>query len=516
MTPSTTRQFLLAILIILFCSCKAEVTSDTSGPSAEAIAVETVGDLEEVKTEARLAARNMFGGSDTPQISEPSAATKKLAQRNKMFAPEIIQLSENVYAASGYTVSTNIMIVGDDGVIIIDPGQTVAASSKVKAEFDKITDKPVKAIIYTHGHGDHINGTRAFYAEGQGIDIWQRSNFDSEKARNRETGLTTGGRPSNTQGFDLRPEQKMGVGIAMPPARRPNSSLMVDGGANAPSGSQTQPEPVPAPTHTFGDERRYLSISGVELQLVAAPGETDDQLYVWLPEQRILFAGDNFYQSWPNTYPLRGTARRSVRDWINSLSKMIDEEPLIVVGGHTKPMDNATEVLTNYRDGLKAVYDKTIKGIGLYLTPDELVSYATLPDHLASLDYLQDYYGSVAGTVRDIYAQDMGWFDGDPLNLFREPPKTQAARVAHLLGSEYKILTQARILFQEGDYIGAALLAKHYSVLHPDNAQAWQIMGEAFAILGEQTFNAPTRNYTISSSNRFLNKAKELADKASE
>lgn len=514
MTPSTACRFLLAFIILLFCSCKAEVDSQTS--TSESTPTNTIVDLEEVKTEAKLAVRNAFGGNDAPLINEPSEATKKLTERNKMFVPEIIQLSDSVYVASGYTVSSNIMIIGDDGLIIIDPGQTVAASSKVREAFEKITDKPVKAIIYTHGHGDHINGTRAFYNEGQGIEIWARSNFNSEKARNQETGLTAGARPSNTQGFDLKPEQKLGVGIAIPPAKRPTASMMVDGGADTSSDSPTQLEAVPSPTHTFGDKRRFLIVSGVELQLVAAPGETDDQLYVWLPQQRILFAGDNFYQSWPNTYPLRGTARRSVRDWIDSLNKMIEEEPLIVVGGHTKPMENATEVLTNYRDGLKWVLDRTIKGIGQYLTPDELVGYAALPEHLANLDYLQDYYGSVAGTVRDIYAQDMGWFDGDPISLFREPPKTQAARMAHLLGSEYKILTQARILFQEGDYIGAALLAKHYSVLHPDNAQAWQIMGEAFAILGEQTFNAPTRNYTISSSNRFLEKANELAEKASE
>ena len=329
MTPSTACRFLLAFIILLFCSCKAEVDSQTS--TSESTPTNTIVDLEEVKTEAKLAVRNAFGGNDAPLINEPSEATKKLTERNKMFVPEIIQLSDSVYVASGYTVSSNIMIIGDDGLIIIDPGQTVAASSKVREAFEKITDKPVKAIIYTHGHGDHINGTRAFYNEGQGIEIWARSNFNSEKARNQETGLTAGARPSNTQGFDLKPEQKLGVGIAIPPAKRPTASMMVDGGADTSSDSPTQLEAVPSPTHTFGDKRRFLIVSGVELQLVAAPGETDDQLYVWLPQQRILFAGDNFYQSWPNTYPLRGTARRSVRDWIDSLNKMIEEEPLIAV-----------------------------------------------------------------------------------------------------------------------------------------------------------------------------------------
>ena len=109
----------------------------------------------------------------------------------------------------------------------------------------------------------------------------------------------------------------------------------------------------------------------------------------------------------------------------------------------------------------------------------------------------------------------MGWFDGDPINLHREHPREQASRIAHLLGSEYKVLTQARILFQEGDLIGAATLAKHYTVLHPESAQGWQIMGEALQIIAEQSFNAPTRNYTMSASNRYLQRAKEVADLSS-
>ena len=54
------------------------------------------------------------------------------------------------------------------------------------------------------------------------------------------------------------------------------------------------------------------------------------------------------------------------------------------------------------------VVDRTIEGARQYMTPDELVEYAALPEHLAELDYLADYYGSVWGTVRDIYAQDLG------------------------------------------------------------------------------------------------------------
>ena len=68
----------------------------------------------------------VFGASGA--LAQPSDATLRLLERNRMFEPDIIQVAENVYTAIGYQVSANTMIVGDDGVIIVDPGQQVAAA----------------------------------------------------------------------------------------------------------------------------------------------------------------------------------------------------------------------------------------------------------------------------------------------------------------------------------------------------------------------------------------------------
>jgi uncharacterized sulfatase len=444
----------------------------------------------------------VLASSITGVLAQESDATRRLLDRNEMFEPRVIEVAENVYTAIGYQVSTNTMIVGDDGVIIIDPGQRVAGAEEVRAAFERITDKPVRAIIYTHGHGDHTNGSPAFYDPDAGIEVWQRSNYGSESNRVAAAGLGGGARPSNTQGFDLLPEQKIGVGVAIPPQRP--QAMMSDGVTGA---RVMQAEPV-QPTHTFAEERVTLEIAGVALELVAAPGETADQLYVWLPEQRVVFAGDNFYQSWPNVYPLRGTARRSIRNWISSIDSMIQEDPLHVVGGHTAPMlGNAVEVLTNYRDAMQWVHDRTIEGAKQYMTPDELVAYAALPEHLASLDYLADYYGSVWGTVRDIYAQDLGWFDGDPLNLHRESPLRQSERMAELVGGVDILWMRAQEAMTVDDPLGAAQLAQHVIRLRPEDPEPKLLMADALAIVGERTFNAPARNYTISYSNRLRRQA---------
>ena len=450
-------------------------------------------------------------------LAQPSPATQRLAERNRMFAPQIIEVAKGVYTAIGYQVTSNTMIVGDDGVVIVDPGAGPLGAARVRQEFEKISSKPVKAIIYTHGHGDHSNGARTFFDEGAGVQIWQRSNYHSEQNRNRETGLVGRVRLSSTQGDDLPDEQRMGLGVSFPPfppSRPAGNSMMVDGSrAGTPAPTPVYVKAMAGtitPTHLFSEERKALNIAGISIELVAAPGETDDQLYVWLPEQRVVFAGDNFVQSWPNVYPLRGTARRSVTDWIASLGKMIDENPLVLVGGHTTPMNDAVKVLSNYRDALKWVYDRTLEGAALYMTPDDLVEYAALPEQYADLDYLADYYGSVAGTVRDIYAQNLGWFDGNPLNLHRESPVRQAQRVADLAGGVGELLRKARAAMSAGDEIGAAQLAWHVTALQPDDPEAWQLLGESLAIVGEETFNTPTRNYTLSSSNRYLQRAAQL------
>ncbi len=439
--------------------------------------------------------------------AQQSEATKRLAERNKMFKPDIIKVADNVYTAIGYQVTANSMIIGDDGVIIIDPGQAPPFAQRVRAEFEKITKKPVKAIIYTHGHRDHTGGAPAFFQADNGMQVWARSNYGSEAALAARNGLTGGVRPSNTQGFDLLPEQKMGIGVAIPPARRPQGNLMVDG---AQAGRRAGPPPRIEPTHTFSGFRKTLRIAGIDLELVQAPGETDDQLYVWMPAHRIVFAGDNFYQSWPNVYPLRGTVRRSFRDWTDSIAKMIDENPVTVVGGHTTPMiGTAREVLSNYHEAMKWVLDRTVEGMQKFLTPDELVAYAALPEHLADLDYLQDYYGTVEGTVRDLYAQDLGWFGGDPLELHRESPKKQSERMADLAGGVDSLMTKARDAMKADDPLGAAQLLRHVLRLRPDDKAAKLLMADALAIVGERTFNGPVRNYTLSQSNQYRREAEK-------
>ncbi|MBM3728866.1 MAG: hypothetical protein FJW40_26000 [Acidobacteria bacterium] len=154
--------------------------------------------------------------------------------------------------------------------------------------------------------------------------------------------------------------------------------------------------------------------------------------------------------------------------WAGSVDQMVREKPLHLVGGHTRPiLNDAQEVLERYRDALRFVFQKTMEGAEKLLTPDELVDYVKLPSELAGLDYLGGYYGSVAGSVREIYAQHVGWFDGDPLNLHRLPPREQSERMAALAGGLSGLLEKARAALAAKDAVWAAQLAQHAMRLQP-------------------------------------------------
>jgi alkyl sulfatase BDS1-like metallo-beta-lactamase superfamily hydrolase len=98
-----------------------------------------------------------------------------------------------------------------------------------------------------------------------------------------------------------------------------------------------------------------------------------------------------------------------------------------LVPGHPRPVVGSADVraaLTTYRDSIKSVMDQTLDGMKKGERPDELVQHVKLPPALANSPYLQEFYGTVAWSVRAIYAEYAGWFDGNPTKLSRCPRRT--------------------------------------------------------------------------------------------
>ncbi len=87
-----------------------------------------------------------------------------VAQTNGMAAFETTKVAEGVYSFR-FGIHRNMFIVTDEGVIATDPISPEAADIMM-AEIRKITNKPVKYVIYSHQHWDHIAGGKVFKDAG--------------------------------------------------------------------------------------------------------------------------------------------------------------------------------------------------------------------------------------------------------------------------------------------------------------------------------------------------------------
>ena len=406
-----------------------------------------------------------------------------LAAHSAEFRQEVVKVTDGVYVAIGFGLANCILLEGDDGVVIVDAMESVEAAVPVKEAFSKITAKPVKAIIYTHYHPDHTNGATVMAGDDNpAIYSHATTSFYMDRIATitRETTYRR--------------------------AMRQFGTLLPEGGIiNAGIGQRLEFDEsktlgMLAPSKTFSGDRFNLEIAGLKLILFYAPGETPDQIFIWMPEKKVLLPADNYYKSFPNLYAIRGTAYRDVKRWVDSIDKMRALEPEFLVPQHTRPLTGAEEIyqtLTNYRDAIQFVHDQTIRWMNKGLTPMEIVEKVKLPPHLARQPYLHEYYGTVAWSVRAIFDGYLGWFGGNATDLFPLPLKERARRFADLAGGEQALLGRAQQALAGQDYQWALELTDQLLQLSPESGEVRKLKAAALKALGSRQIAATARNYYL-------------------
>lgn len=418
-------------------------------------------------------------------VFEKAAQSPKELQQHALnyASPKIIAVTENIHVAMGYGLANSILIEGEQGNIIVDCMESNEAAQRVKNEFEQISTKPTKAIIYTHNHADHIFGAGVMAGEDKpAIYAHELTNYYINRLLNVVL-KSTKVRSYRMLGVQLDEASHAGCGIGP----------FFDANENT-------TRSLLRPTHTFKDSLT-LEIEGVKLKLVHAPGETNDQLFVWLPEQKILLPGDNIYKAFPNLYTIRGTPYRDVITWAASLDKMRYLKPEILLPSHTEPIIGKNKIegiLKDYADAIRFVHDQTIRYMNKGFTTAEIAERVVLPPHLSQSDYLQEFYGRVDWSVKNVFNGYLGWFDGNATTLLPLTISEKARRIAELAGSEAALLQKTKQALKDQQHQWTLELTDYLRALDFETAQVKEIRYQCLTVLGEKQSNPNARNYYLS------------------
>jgi cyclase len=243
--------------------------------------------------------------------------------------------------------SNSAFVVTGEGVLVVDTGSSRAIGEAMRDAIATITDQPVRWIVNTHGHGDHWLGNAAF-AQPQ-LEI-----IASPQVKQRI-------------------EQEGTVWIE-------RFKRMTDGatGDSAVLGPTTL---VSAPTR-----RRFADVE-VEI-MPSGNSHSPGDLLLWLPQQRVLIAGDVVYSD-----RMPSTNEADVQQWRKMLTELIELRPAVIVPGHGEVTD--IEGLVRLQALLGAFWSAIERGFEAGKS-----DYEMLPDVLGALEEFRDYYPGLEDKVR--------------------------------------------------------------------------------------------------------------------
>jgi alkyl sulfatase BDS1-like metallo-beta-lactamase superfamily hydrolase len=429
----------------------------------------------------------LTGCTETKPIKVPGRTPGNAALidcATQVGAPRVEKVTERVYVAIGYDLANTVLIKTSVGNVFVDVGMHPESARRMRTALEDQVPGPVAAIIYTHSHIDHVGGASAY--AGDATPIWASAAFAEHFFK--QYGMF---QPLEA----IRAQRQYGMRVSVEALPCTSIGARPDLAAVATSGARM-------PNRTF-QGTRSLSIGGVAIELIEAHGETHDQIMVWLPAERVLLTGDNFYRAFPNLYTIRGTSPRPVDAWIASLDKMRRLAPEFLVPGHTAPVRGKEAIQTalrDYRDGIQWVRDATVRGANAGKTPDEIVATLSLPPHLAASPNLAETYGEVGWSARGIYASSLGWFNGEPEDLYPAPPGLAAAGEITLMGGFDKVLTIAEQAAEAGDPRWALHLLRKLRQADVGNAERYKpAMSKAMRRLADTTPNTNGRAYLLES-----------------
>ncbi|HEX7880961.1 MAG TPA: MBL fold metallo-hydrolase [Candidatus Eisenbacteria bacterium] len=271
--------------------------------------------------------------------------------------------------------ANSIFIIGDSSVVVVDAQFTWAATEEVVAALKARTDKPVRYLVNTHWHDDHLFGNTVWRRHYPGVVIVShektREDLSSIGAENRK-GQLEGGPEAVTMFEDAMKNKVTMEGTPMSPAELDAYRSTVDIArqyiAEAPGNDP------PLPDLVFRDRMTiYQGNRAIELRYFGE-GITRGDAVVWLPAEKIAVTGDLFNVPFPFAYGCHPTA------WIAALSGIRELGPAILVPGHG-PVQRDLIALNRQAAALAAIREAAVTAVANGVTEEAFRQSVTLEDY---------------------------------------------------------------------------------------------------------------------------------------
>lgn len=400
--------------------------------------------------------------------------------------PTIDKVAEGIWCIGGYSLANCTVIETEDGLIIYDTGDTKEEAEHIREAIKTISDKPVKAIIYSHSH--YAMGGGALVDNPEDVLIIGHPKLNETVQNN----LQGGGAPSAIPevGPILTARIMSHFGILLP-EEGPDASV---------SAKLEIGKPIAfLPANKTVENGETVEVLGLKMQFFTEFTSDDYNLTVYVPEKGLVM-NNFFWPGTPNLYTLRGGDYRSPLIWRDGIKLIRDLQPEILCNTHTRAVKGkelVSDKLTAYMDMISITYDQTLRGIMMGMGPDELKHFVQFPEYLnETLENFQGY-GESVHFPEAIYQYVIGWYDWDATKLFTIHPVEAAEKTVALMGGKEKVIKATRNAFEKNEFAWAAELIQYVYLLEPMDKEVRQLKADILRQLGYRTTGSISRGFLL-------------------
>jgi alkyl sulfatase BDS1-like metallo-beta-lactamase superfamily hydrolase len=423
-------------------------------------------------------------GKDFPSV-HPSLQRQSTLNMNY----GLYEVMEGVYQVRGFDLANISFVKGDTGWIIFDP---LTAEETARAALELVNEKlgkfPVKAVVYSHSHGDHWGGVRGVIDEadvraGKVQVIAPRDFMLHTISENVYAGNAMNRRLFYQYGILLpaSPFGHAGQGLAQ----------------NVASGNVT----LIAPTHVVEKDIEELTVDGVKMIFQNTPNtEAPAEMNTYFPDKKLLWMAENVTGTFHNIYTLRGAPVRDALRWskyINEALHLFGKEAEVMFASHHWPRwgnERIREVLRGQRDLYANINNQSLHLANEGVTINQVHNVYKTPKGIEQQWYNRGYHGSPEHNSRAVINRFLGYWDANPATLIPLSPADSAPLYVEMMGGAEKIMAKGKKLHDDGEYLRAQEILNKLVLAEPQNQPAKDLLADVYEQIGYQQENPGLRN----------------------